>query len=142
MNPLNESLALRGLTRRHFFSRCGLGLGSIALASLLNERLFAAAESGAKPHGALGGLHFAAKAKRVIYLHMAGGPSHIDLLDYKPQLANHHGQELPATVRMGQRITGMTSIQKSFPCVAPMFKFATPLAGMPLNTPSIAAAHR
>ena len=59
---------------------------------------------------------------RVIYLFMSGGPSHIDLLDYKPQLKEHHGQELPASIRMGQRVTGMTA-GKSFPCVAP-FKFA------------------
>jgi len=60
----------------------------------------------------------------VIYLHMSGGPSHIDLFDYKPKLRDYHGQELPASVRMGQRITGMTSGQKAFPCVAPMFRFA------------------
>src|SRR5947208_16004717 len=67
--------------------------------------------------------HHAPEAKRVIYLFMSGGPSHIDLIDYKPQLRTHHGQELPASIRMGQRITGMTSGQRSFPCVAPMFKF-------------------
>jgi hypothetical protein len=55
---------------------------------------------------------------------MSGGPSHIDLFDYKPKLRDHHGEELPGSVRMGQRITGMTSGQKSFPCVAPMFTFA------------------
>jgi hypothetical protein len=60
----------------------------------------------------------------VIYLFMSGGPSHIDLFDYKPALAQHHGKELPASVRMGQRVTGMTSGQSSFPCVSPMFKFA------------------
>ncbi len=68
-------------------------------------------------------LHFAPKAKRVIYLFMSGGPSHIDLFDYKPKLKEHHGQELPGSIRMGQRITGMTSGQASFPCVAPMFEF-------------------
>src|SRR5262249_5272553 len=68
--------------------------------------------------------HFAPKAKRVIYLFMSGGPSHIDLFDYKPKLRDYHGQELPGSVRMGQRITGMTAGQKSFPCVAPMFAFA------------------
>ena len=57
-------------------------------------------------------LHFAPKAKRVIYLFMSGGPSQIDLFDYKPKLKEHHGQELPASIRMGQRITGMTSGQK------------------------------
>jgi hypothetical protein len=55
---------------------------------------------------------------------MSGGPSHIDLFDYKPRLRAHHGQELPASVRRGQRVTGMTAGQRSFPCVAPMFRFA------------------
>jgi hypothetical protein len=69
-------------------------------------------------------VHFAPKAKRVIYLFMSGGPSHIDLFDYKPKLRENHGKELPGEVRMGQRVTGMTAGQSSFPCVAPMFKFA------------------
>ena len=67
--------------------------------------------------------HFAPKAKRVIYLFMCGGPSHIDTFDFKPAVRDHHGEELPDSVRQGQRITGMTSGQKSFPCVAPMFEF-------------------
>jgi hypothetical protein len=103
-------------TRRQFFGRAAAGIGTAALASLLNDRLIAG--------GALPGLHFAPRAKRVIYLFMSGGPSHIDLFDYKPELRRHHGEELPASVRMGQRLTGMTSGQKSFPCVAPMFDFA------------------
>jgi hypothetical protein len=98
-------------TRRQFFGRTATGIGTAALASLLNPRLLAAPT------------HFAPRAKHVIYLFMSGGPSHIDLFDYKPKLADYHGQELPGSVRMGQRITGMTSGQKSFPCVAPMFKF-------------------
>jgi hypothetical protein len=117
------------LTRRQLFSRSAAGIGTAALASLLNPRLFANDSSPlrgqtiARSPGALGTTHFAPKAKRVIYLFMSGGPSHIDLFDYKPKLKNHHGTELPATVRMGQRITGMTSGQKSFPCVYPMFQF-------------------
>jgi hypothetical protein len=106
----------RLLTRRQFFGRTTVGIGTAALGSLLNEQLFAA-DVLSKPH-------FAPRAKHVIYLFMSGGPSHIDLLDYKPSLKQFHGQELPASVRMGQRITGMTSGQKSFPCVAPMFTFA------------------
>jgi hypothetical protein len=113
------------LTRRQLFGRTAAGIGTAALAALLNERLFAAdAEASLKTRGALPALHFAPKAKRVIYLFMSGGPSHIDLFDHKPKLRDHHGQELPASVRMGQRVTGMTAGQKSFPCVAPMFKFA------------------
>ena len=104
----------RLLTRRQFFGRSATGIGGAALASLLNPQLLMADQSAA---------HFAPKAKRVIYLFMSGGPSHIDLFDYKPKLKEHHGQELPGSVRMGQRITGMTSGQSSFPCVAPMFEF-------------------
>src|SRR5947209_3604766 len=109
------------LTRRHFFGRSATGIGIAALASLLNRDLGQAAE--ARP-GILRTPHHPPRAKRVIYLFMSGGPSHIDLFDYKPQLRNHHGTELPASIRMGQRITGMTAGQRSFPCVAPMFRFA------------------
>jgi hypothetical protein len=113
------------LTRRQFFGRAATGIGTLALASLINERLFAAEGSNAsQPRGILPALQFAPKAKRVIYLFMSGGPSHIDLFDYKPKLHEHHGEELPASVRMGQRVTGMTSGQSSFPCVAPMFEFS------------------
>lgn len=119
MNPLHEHSLF--LTRRHFFGRSATGIGVAALASLLNPRLLA---DEVKPHGALPAFHFAPKAKRVIYLFMSGGPSHIDLFDYKPKLRQLHGSELPASVRMGQRVTGMTAFQKSFPCVAPMFQFA------------------
>src|SRR5882724_4553264 len=121
MNP-NEARML--LTRRHFFGKLSTGIGTMALASILNPKLFAdgPAPSGL-PHGMLSGLHFAPKAKRIIYLFMSGGPSHIDLFDHKPKLREFHGQQLPASIRMGQRLTGMTSGQSSFPCVAPMFEF-------------------
>src|SRR6476469_8905856 len=113
------------LTRRHFFGRLSAGLGSVALASILNPKLFAAGTGpGEVSHGALPTFHFAPKAKRVIYLFMSGGPSHIDLFDHKPKLKEVHGQQLPASIRMGQRLTGMTSGQSSFPCVAPMFQFS------------------
>jgi hypothetical protein len=112
------------LTRRHFFGRLAAGIGTTALASVLNPRLFAAEPgTGQVSLGSLKTLQFAPKAKRVIYLFMSGGPSHIDLFDYKPKLREYHGMELPGSVRMGQRVTGMTSGQKSFPCVAPMFEF-------------------
>src|SRR5947209_15882482 len=113
------------LTRRQFFGRTASGLGVAALATLLKDEGLTAAP--AEPlvgrPGTLPSLHHTGKAKRIIYLFMSGGPSHIDLLDYKPQLRRHHGEELPASVRMGQRITGMTAGQRSFPCVAPMFRF-------------------
>src|SRR5688500_1934393 len=117
------------LTRRQFFGRTSAGIGTAALASLLNPQLFSGTSAVASSDvrgvgGVLKALHFAPKAKRVIYLFMSGGPSHIDLFDHKPKLRELHGTELPASIRMGQRITGMTSGQKSFPCVAPMFKFA------------------
>ena len=115
------------LTRRQLFGRMATGIGSVALASMLNPKLFAADATvgpGAPSLGMLKALHHAPKAKRVIYLFMSGGPSHIDLFDYKPKLREYHGQELPGSIRMGQRVTGMTSGQKTFPCVAPMFKFA------------------
>jgi len=108
------------MTRRQFFGRSAAGIGTAALASLLNPSLFAAA---AGAHGRMP-LQFAPTAKRVIYLFMSGGPSHIDLFDYKPSLQKLNGTELPGEVRMGQRITGMTSGQASFPCAAPVFKFA------------------
>jgi hypothetical protein len=114
------------LTRRHFFGRAAAGIGTAALASLLNPALLAGpgSMSGAPGGGILTALHFPARAKRIIYLFMSGGPSHIDLFDYKPKLREYHGKELPGSVRMGQRVTGMTSGQSSFPCVAPMFEFA------------------
>jgi hypothetical protein len=112
-------------TRRHFFGRTAAGIGTAALGSLLNPQLFASPT--AQPTGIPGALlepHFPAKAKRVIYLFMSGGPSHIDLFDYKPQLQQYNNTELPAEIRMGQRITGMTAGQKAFPCAASIFKFS------------------
>src|SRR5215510_12482063 len=110
------------ITRRHFFSRTSTGIGIAALGSLLAEDGFAAAEAGA--FGGLPGLpHFAPKAKRVVFLHQSGGPSQMDLFDYKPTLDKLAGTELPGSVRMGQRITGMTSGQSSFPVARSLFRF-------------------
>src|SRR5262245_54031484 len=108
-------------TRRQFFGRTATGIGTAALASLLGEDLRAA--DALKTAGALPKLHIPPKAKRVIYLFMSGGPSHIDTFDYKPKLKEHFGQDLPASVRMGQRITGMTSGQKTLPVAPSIFKF-------------------
>ena len=102
-------------TRRTFLTHSGTALGAAALTGLINPRAFAAPSP--LSH------HFRPKARRVIYLFLAGGPSHIDMFDYKPSLRKFHGTELPASVRGTQRVTGMTSEQKSFPCVAPMFEF-------------------
>jgi uncharacterized protein (DUF1501 family) len=111
------------MTRRHFFGRTATGIGLAALGSLLNPGLFSALAASEEKFP-LKATHFAAKAKRIIYLFMAGGPAQMDLLDYKPTLEKLHGNELPASVRMGQRLTGMTSGQKSFPVVNSLFKFA------------------
>jgi len=119
MNPFREQSLL--LTRRHFFGRMATGIGAAALGSLVNPTLFAA---GTADKRALAATHLAPKAKRVIYLFMAGGPSQMDLLDYKPSLEKLHQEELPDSIRMGQRLTGMTSGQKSFPVVKSMFKFS------------------
>jgi len=123
MDPLRERALL--ITRRHFFGRTAAGLGAAALGSLLNPGLFSAwATEAAADRGLPGKPHFAPKAKRIIYLFMAGGPAQMELLDYKPALEKLHNSELPESVRMGQRITTMTSTQKSLPIVRPLFKFA------------------
>ncbi len=123
MSPLREHALL--LTRRHFFSRTATGFGAAALGSLLNPGLLSSWAAEAAPgRGALGKPHFTPKAKRVIYLFMAGGPAQMELYDHKPALEKLHNSELPESVRMGQRITTMTSGQKSFPVVRPIFKFA------------------
>ncbi|GMV95157.1 MAG: hypothetical protein AMXMBFR82_49350 [Candidatus Hydrogenedentota bacterium] len=119
MDPIRENELL--WTRRHFFGRCSAGIGVAALGSLLNPRALAALTD--PTAGGLAGPHFAPKAKRIIYLFQSGGPSQLDLFDYKPDLQGLHGSELPDSVRMGQRLTGMTSGQDSFPLVSSMFKF-------------------
>ena len=112
-------------TRRQFFGRAATGIGTAALASLLQPELFGkASEADLATRGHLPKLHFPAKAKHVIYLHQSGAPSHIDMFDYKPGMQAHHGQELPASIRMGQRITGMTSGQKAFPVASSQWKFS------------------
>src|SRR5215831_4266097 len=112
-------------TRRQLFGRAAKGIGVAALASLLAPEGFAATEGIDPKTGGLVGLpHFAPKAKRVIFLHQSGAPSQIELFDYKPQLEKLHGTELPSSVRMGQRITGMTSGQSSLPVARSIFKFA------------------
>lgn len=118
MNPLNE-LQLT-LTRRSFFSRCGLGLGTAALASLLGESGFAEEKTGGLPEVP----HFAPKAKRVIFLFQAGGPSQLELFDAKPGLEKFRAQNLPDSIRQGQRLTGMTAYQTNFPTAPSLYKFA------------------
>ncbi|HBJ84266.1 MAG TPA: sulfatase, partial [Verrucomicrobiales bacterium] len=106
---LSSTLQLQDrLNRRAFLKHSGLALGSTALASQL----------AASP------THFAPKAKRIIYLFQSGAPSQMDLFDPKPQMEKRRGEDLPASIRQGQRLTGMTSGQKTFPVAPSMFQFA------------------
>jgi hypothetical protein len=113
------------LTRRQFFAHSGIGLGPIALASLLGADCAAAgATLGARGAGVEGFPNFAPRAKRVIYLFQSGAPSQLDLFDEKPLLRRLDGTELPGSVRMGQRLTAMTSRQDRFPVAASRFTFS------------------
>jgi hypothetical protein len=119
------------INRRTFLTRSAAGIGAAALGMLFADPLMAGLMSShpgtaAKPIplGLAGLPHFPPKAKRIIYLFQAGAPSQMDLLDYKPQLNNVRGQDLPASIRMGQRLTGMTSGQATFPVAPSIFKFA------------------
>jgi len=116
MNPILENRLQ--CTRRHFFGLASLGLGTAALAALLQEDLRAESPPPA------GLPHFQPRARRVIYLFQSGAPSQMDLFDYKPLLNERRGAELPDSVRRGQRLTGMTSTQSSFPVAPSLFRFA------------------
>jgi hypothetical protein len=109
-------------TRRHFLTRAGLGLGSIALGSLLAPGIFGRKQEELDTLP-LGVAQFAPKAKRVIYLFQNGAPSQLETFDYKPKLNEMIGQDLPASIRMGQRLTGMTANQERFPLVGSAFEF-------------------
>jgi hypothetical protein len=124
-NNINYSM-----NRRDFLGRFGLGLGGVALMGLLNRDVNAASTkvpttepSPRSLGGILAAPHFAPKAKRIIYLFMAGGPSQHDLFDHKPLLNKLNGQDLPASVRMGQRLTGMSGHQATLPLAGSIFKF-------------------
>jgi hypothetical protein len=117
MHPQQEHEQL--LTRRQFFGRSSAGIGIAALGALLGS----APQAAATPKGALDLFHLAPKAKRIIYLFQSGGPSQMELFDYKPTLERFHGQDLPASIRMGQRITTMTSGQSTLPVAASKFTF-------------------
>jgi len=105
-----------GMSRRRFLDRFGMGLGGIALANLLDPE-------GANAGGLLGTPHGGTKAKRVIYLFQSGGPSQMDLFDYKPTLNKQHGTELPESIRRGQRLTAMSGNQASLPLAGSPFQF-------------------
>src|SRR5947199_2920644 len=113
------------MNRREFFGWFGLGLDGASLFGLLNGEPARAATATVNPFkGILDQPHFAAKAKRVIYLFMSGGPSQHDLFDHKPLLNKMNGQDLPASVRMGQRLTGMSANQATLPLAGSVFSFA------------------
>ncbi len=117
--PPADSLEM-AITRRQFFRSTATGIGAAALGSLLGPSLL-----GTSPGAdVLGKPHFPPKAKRVIYLFMHGGPSQLDLFDHKPGLRAWHGKDLPESVRGSQRLTGMTSGQKTFPVTSSIFNFA------------------
>lgn len=115
--------------RRHFFGKSALGLGTIAAANLFATELARAAGDSSDEalkvgqNASLAKLHHAPRAKRIVYLFMSGGPSQMDLFDYKPHLNRDNGLELPASIRMGQRLTGMSGNQASLPIAGSKFKF-------------------
>ena len=122
-----EHQAALNINRRHFLSQLGMSIGGVALSTLLPG-----CSTGSSPqlptipkptNGILGGPHLAPAAKRVIYLFQSGSPSQMDLFDYKPLMQELHGQQLPDSVRQGQRLTGMTSNQSSFPLASSYFNF-------------------
>src|SRR4051812_37875959 len=123
MDPVREQADL--MTRRYFFGRSALGIGGVAFASLLNEKAVRASSDSSQPEPrALGRPHIPAKAKRIIYLSMNGAPSQLETFDYKPKLTDIFDSDLPDSIRMGQRITTMTSGQKRFPIAPSIFRFS------------------
>src|SRR5579863_8985671 len=131
MDPRDEFASL--MTRRYLFGKTACGIGTAALASLLNPRLFADEPAPANPelttpdlktYGELPLLHHVPKAKRIIWLFMADAPSQLDLFDYKPKLDEFFDKDLPDSVRQGQRITTMTSGQARLAVAPSLFKFA------------------
>ena len=113
------------INRRHFFSKVSLGIGSAALASLVgcgpssNE-----ITTNTTLKGVLGSPHLTPKARRVIYLFQSGGPSQLELFDYKPTLQSRRGENLPESIRMGQRLTGMTAFQEALPLASSIYSFS------------------
>ena len=125
-----QEARLQNITRRHFFGRSSCGLGTLALASLLSPELFAAtkrAQAGGGSasllsQGAVNSLHFAPKAKRVIYLFQSGAPSQLDLYDHKPKLIELNGKPMPESYTKGQRIAQLAG--QKLTCVGTKFKFS------------------
>ncbi len=117
------AMPVAGLSRRAVLNRFGMGLGGLALANLIDPLRVGAAATG-QDRGALGRqFHVPPRAKRVIYLFMAGGPSQMETFDYKPLLNQRNGEQLPDSVRQGQRLTGMSGNQSSLPLAGSLFGF-------------------
>src|SRR4051794_28304701 len=116
MNRTQRNLQI---TRRHFFKDCGIGVGKVALASLLTDRLFA--QKSERNPLAPRPPHFPARAKRIIHLFMAGAPSQLDLFDFKPELARLEGKPIPPSVIAGQRYA---FIRSDAAVLGPRYKFA------------------
>jgi len=125
MNPIHDHI--QSITRRHFFGRSAFGLGTAALA-YLSAGSRGVAQNGGQEPAATGGLpglpHFPPTAKRAIYLFMNGGPSQMDLFDYKPRMNEYFDSDLPESIRRGQRLTTMTSGQARFPIAPSKYRFA------------------
>ncbi|MFM1941520.1 MAG: hypothetical protein RI897_502 [Verrucomicrobiota bacterium] len=124
MDPFEQHY--QAISRRHFFAKGAMGLGGAALSSLMagGSRLVGGEAASAVAGGVPGIPHFAPKAKRAIYLFMAGAPSQMDLFDYKPTADKWFDKDLPESVRMGQRLTTMTSGQDRFPIAPSKYSFA------------------
>ena len=123
MDPLHEHLLNKN--RRHFLQKMGLGIGGLALGSLMDPMGLNSGQTASDllQAGPVHLPHFAPKAKRIIYLFQSGGPSQLDLFDYKPKLNEMRGQDLPESIRKGQRLTGMTSGQANFPLTGSVYNF-------------------
>ncbi len=112
------------VNRRQFLTKTSLGLGGLAVAGLFGSSGASAAGADQALKGVLSAPHFPPKAKRIIYLFQSGGPSQLELFDYKPLLRERNGEDLPDSVRGKQRLTGMTAHQKNFPMAGSQFDFA------------------
>ena len=121
MKEADKTQWMDRMNRRVFMSRSALGLGGLALSSLINPGNLEASIMGG---GVLKKPHFVPKAKRVVFLFQSGGPSQLELFDYKPVLQQRHGEDLPDSVRKGQRLTGMSAGQSQLPLVGTPYSFS------------------
>src|SRR4051794_6071948 len=118
-NPFNKDLedVKKQLDRRSFLTKTSLGLGAMALGSLLGTSHLFGKQNPAAEDAAKAAMfpNYLPRAKRIVYLFQSGGPSQLDMFDYKPQLEKYQGQDLPPSIRKNQRLTGMSADQAVFP---------------------------